>query len=605
MNKIHRLFAIIATVALFAACSTEDEITSTTSEDTSSSSSSSSSSGSSTASTTGDLTTFAIAIDSTSLSETETIPSDDEDYIENNTFDSEVNIVYNGTSASYTGSVSGVTVSISGADVTVTSTTKGVKYILSGSTTDGSFKMATGDDDKKFALELNGVSIKNSDGPAINIQVGKRAYIDVADGTTNTLTDGTSYASSDEDQKGTIFSEGELLFSGEGNLRVYGNTKAGIASDDYILIRPNSNIYVKSTAGNGIKSNDGIFIRGGVINVETSATAAKALSSDGVVQIDGGRTIAITTGGGEWDSDDQDVSGSAGVKSDSTFTMNGGELYCKSTGKGGKGISSDQQILVNDGTIKIITTGTAYTYGSYDTSAKGMKSDGNMVISGGSIAVRATGGEGSEGIESKGTLYITGGTVEAYTYDDCINSAGDLHIQGGYVYAHATNNDGIDSNGNLYIEGGTTVAYGGTAPECGIDAAEGYNVYINGGTLVAVGGGTSYPSSSSKQPSIVYGGSVSNGSTIALNSSSSNILTFQMGRSYSGNATFLITSPNLKSGSSYSLYTGATATGTDWHGLITSATVSATGTLAATISSLASPYSSVGSSTGGMTGGRR
>lgn len=605
MNKIHRLFAVIATVALFAACSTEDEITSTTSEDTSSSSSSSSSSGSSTASTTGDLTTFAIAIDSTSLSETETIPSDDEDYIENNTFDSEVNIVYNGTSASYTGSVSGVTVSISGADVTVTSTTKGVKYILSGSTTDGSFKMATGDDDKKFALELNGVSIKNSDGPAINIQVGKRAYIDVADGTTNTLTDGTSYASSDEDQKGTIFSEGELLFSGEGNLRVYGNTKAGIASDDYILIRPNSNIYVKSTAGNGIKSNDGIFIRGGVINVETSATTAKALSSDGVVQIDGGRTIAITTGGGEWDSDDQDVSGSAGVKSDSTFTMNGGELYCKSTGKGGKGISSDQQILVNDGTIKIITTGTAYTYGSYDTSAKGMKSDGNMVISGGSIAVRATGGEGSEGIESKGTLYITGGTVEAYTYDDCINSAGDLHIQGGYVYAHATNNDGIDSNGNLYIEGGTTVAYGGTAPECGIDAAEGYNVYINGGTLVAVGGGTSYPSSSSKQPSIVYGGSVSNGSTIALNSSSSNILTFQMDRSYSGNATFLITSPNLKSGSSYSLYTGATATGTDWHGLITSATVSATGTLAATISSLASPYSSVDSSTGGMTSGRR
>ncbi|WP_443730690.1 carbohydrate-binding domain-containing protein [Segatella buccae] len=152
------------------------------------------SSSTTTPTTDGDLTTFTIAVDSTALSETETIPSDNEDYVENNSFTSTINIVYGGTTATVSGSVDGVSISVSGADVTVTSTAKGVNYVLSGTASEGSFKMAAGDSDKKFRLTLNGVSINNSDGPAINIQVGKRCYVVAADGTYNSFTDGTSYA---------------------------------------------------------------------------------------------------------------------------------------------------------------------------------------------------------------------------------------------------------------------------------------------------------------------------------------------------------------------------------------------------------------------------
>lgn len=569
-----------------------------------------SSSSTTTPTTAGDLTTFTIAVDSTALSETETIPSDNEDYVENNSFTSTINIVYSGTTATVSGSVDGVSISVSGADVTVTSTAKGVNYVLSGTASEGAFKMAVGDSDKKFRLTLNGVSINNSDGPAINIQVGKRCYVVAADGTYNSFTDGTSYALSTEDQKGTIFSEGELLFSGKGHIKVSANTKAGIASDDYVMIRPNTNIYVKATKGNGIKSKDGLLIKGGVVNVETTGTAAKGLSTDGYFQMDGGRVTAITTGGGEYDSDDNDVSAAAGVKADSTFTMNGGALYCKSTGVGGKGISTDQSLTINDGEVKVITTGATYTYSSsLDSKAKGIKADGALAINGGSVMVRATGGEGSEGIESKSTLTVTGGSVEVYSYDDALNSAGHLYIKGGYIYAYALGNDGIDANGNLYIQGGTTVAYGTSSPECGIDAneEEGYSVIVTGGTLVGIGGGTSYPSSQSTQPSIVYGGSVSNGSTVALNSGSTNILALTMGRSYNGNVCILFTSPSLSKGGSYTVYTGASVSGTDWHGLYVGATVSSTGTSAATISSLSSPYSSAGSTTGmgGFGGGGR
>jgi hypothetical protein len=554
-----------------------------------------------------DLTSFDVVVDSTSLNETETIPTDNEDYIENSTFSSVVNIVYNGSSASYSGSADGVTVTVNGADVTVNSTAKNVAYVLSGSTTDGSFKVYS---DKKFEMKLNGVSIKNPTAAAINVQSSKRCFVILADGTTNTLIDGTSYTDKvdGEDMKGTLFSEGQMLFSGSGKLRVYANCKAGISSDDYVLFRPNTNIYVKSTSGNGIKANDAIIVKGGVINVETSATASKGLSCDGYVEIDGGRTTAITTGGGEFDEDDNDASGCAGVKSDSIFTMNGGELLVKSTGAGGKGVSSDQKIIVNDGTIRAITTGKKYTYGSYDTSPKGIKSDGNMSINGGDVMVRATGGEGAEGIESKGTLQITSGLVRVYAYDDGINSAGALTISGGYVFSYATNNDGIDSNSTLTVSGGVAIASGTTQPEDGFDCDQ--NTFnVTGGTLVGIGGGTSAPTSSTaKQPTIVVGGSsLTADSYITLASSDgTNIFAFKVPRSYS-QYTLLISSPKLSIGSSYVLCSGSSISGgTDFCGYITGATVSSGSTLAnLTLSSTLTTYNySTGMGGGGGPGMR-
>ena len=579
--------------------------------------SSSGTDGDSTPATAGDLTTFEIAVDTTSvLSETLTTDTGNEDYIEysGNDFSSTVYINYNGTTASAEGTVSGVSVSISGADVTVSSTASGVNYVLSGTTTDGMFKLTSGDNDKKFRLTLNGVNISNADGPAINIQNGKRCYVVVTDGTFNSLTDGTSYADSgDEDQKATFFSEGKLLFSGSGKLRVYSNAKNGICADDYIVFRPGNDIYVKSTSSNCIKSNDGITVAGGLINCETSATASKGLKTDGYYTQSGGRVIAITSGGGEYDSDDNDVNGAAGLKADGDISISGGELLCKSTGNGGKGISTDEALTVSGGTVKVITTGTTYKYSSsLDSKAKGIKADGDMLISGGTVAVRATGDDGSEGIESKGTMTITGGTVETYAYDDAINSGSHMYLQGGYVYAYGINNDGLDSNGNLYVQGGTVVAYGASQPEGGIDANEesNYSVIVTGGTLVAVGGSNSAPSSKSTQPTIMFGGSVSSGTWLTVDSSSANILALQMGRSYSGgnsSTSFFITSPDLTQGGSYTLSTGATATGSDWHGLVSGATISSAGTSAATVSSLSLPYSSTGSSSqgggGGMNGG--
>jgi hypothetical protein len=551
--------------------------------------------------TIGDLTSFDIALNTESLNESDPVDADDEDYVENNTFDNQIVITYNSSAASVSGTVSGVTVTADGAYITVNSTVKGVDYVLKGSTDDGQFKIYS---DKKYKLTLGGVSITCKKGPAVNSQCSKRAYIVLTDGTENTVSDVSSYATSEEDQKGTVFSEGELLLSGSGKLNVNANVKAGISSDDYVLVRPKTNISIKTSVGNGIKANEAVYIKGGVINISASGTAAKGLSSDSLVNISGGRTTVITTGGGEYDSDEKDATGSAGVKADYTFAMNGGELLLKSTGAGGKCISSDGTITVNDGTIKVITTGQKYTYGQYDTSPKGIKSDGNMTVNGGSVRVRATGGEGSEGVESKGTLTVNAGTVECYAYDDAINTAKAMTFAGGWTFAYSSGNDGIDSNSTITITGGTVVGVGTTQPEGGIDC-DNNTINVSGGTVCCIGGSNSSPTSSSaKQPVLIVGASsLTAGNYLSLNNSDgTNIFAFKVPRAYN-QYSVMLSSPSMKLKSSYTLTKGATVSGgTDFDGLLTGATVSGGSSVAAV--TLSSNLTQSGTTSTGGGGGK-
>ena len=154
--------------------------------------------------------------------------NDDEydDFIENSSFASSIQIAYANGLATVTGSVSGVTVTTNGAHVTVNASVAGVEYVLSGSASNGSFKVYS---DKKFKLTLAGVSLTNDSGAAINIQSGKRVFVEVKTDTENYLADASSYSTvTGEDEKGCFFSEGQLIFSGTGALTVTGNYKHGI-----------------------------------------------------------------------------------------------------------------------------------------------------------------------------------------------------------------------------------------------------------------------------------------------------------------------------------------------------------------------------------------
>ena len=521
----------------------------------------------------GDVTSFTVSLNSSELLENQKVDTSDDDYIENTSFSQTITITFSPSgSATVSGDEAGI-VSVNGNDVIATNTTeKIIKYVLTGSTSDGFFKLYS---TKKQAIVLNGVSITNPDGAAINNQSKKRTFIVLSDGTRNYLTDGTNYkdATDSEDMKACFFSEGQLVFSGSGYLEVDANCKAGIRSDDYVRTMPNTNIFVDASSGNGIRGNDAVIVTGGVININITGTADKGISTDGEVRIDGGRTTILTSGGYEYDSDDKDYSACSGIKADSLITINGGELNIKSTGTGGKGLNCDDQININDGVIRIITTGKRQKDSKGSVSPKGIKANGNISFNGGQTQVRLEGsGDGTEGIESKSEIHIEAGTVESYSYDDAINSAGNLYIDGGYVYARSYNNDGIDANMNLYLNGGVVIAEGAGQPECGIDAAERYKAYVNGGTIIAVGGGMQAIDSSSKQASIAV--SVQMGTTIGVLDGTKAILAYTTPSSNSGTA-LMISSPSFKNGSSYALRSGcAISGGTAFYNLVTGCTIS-------------------------------
>ena len=586
MKKMNQFWVMFTLVFAAMACSTDDgwygegwtnqgnSTSSTTSESNDDNSNSTSTADDVMTGVTsdGDVTSFTIALDKNALSESVNVDTNDDDYIENTTFDKTITVTFSQSgNASVSGDESGI-VSINGNDVIATNNTDQViKYVLTGETGDGFFKLYS---TKKQAIVLNSVSITNPDGAAINNQSKKRTFIVLNDGTKNYLTDGANYseATDSEDMKGCFFSEGQLIFSGSGYLEVDANCKAGIRSDDYVRTMPKANIWVDASAGNGIRGNEAVIVTGGVVNINVTGTADKGISTDGEVRIEGGRTTIFTSGGYEYDSDENDYSACSGIKADSVININGGELNIKSTGIGGKGLNCDDEININDGVVRIITTGKRQKDSKGSVSPKGIKADGKITVSGGQTQVRLEGtGDGTEGIESKSEIHIEAGTVESYSYDDAINSAGNLYIDGGYVYARSYNNDAIDANKNLYINGGVVIAEGAGQPECGLDAAEQYKAYINGGTVIAIGGGMQAIDSSSKQASIAV--SASMGMKVGILDGSKAILAYTTPSSNCGTA-LMISSPSFKSGSSYTLRAGCEVSGgTSFYNLTTGCTI--------------------------------
>ncbi len=578
MKKAMTRMMLVASVALLISCSAGDpfsDYTNSWGDNWGNDTPSENSSGSST--TTGDLTTFAVTIDQTTAEPSTTATAylpDEEDALENNSFTTEIAIDLNNPTAK---TESGVEISVNGGHITANhGSVKGICYVLSGTTANGSFTVVG---DKKYEVKLNGASITNPDSAALNLLSGKRAFVVLADGTSNSLTDGTGGS-----QKGALYCKGKLLFSGSGKLSVFGNTNNAIHSADYIIFNQGNNIYAKSTANHGIKANDGVFVNGGIINVEVSAAAAKGINCESNIIVNGGRTTVITTGDGTYDTDDQEAKGAAGIKADSTFTINAGELWLKSTGSGGKGINADIDANFNGGNVYVVTEGGQFKSNNDTSSPKGIKADGNINITGGTIWVRTNGYNG-EGIETKSALNISGGEVACYAYDDAINSKGDMTITGGYVYAQGKNNDGLDANGNIYLKGGLVYAICSGQPEVAIDANTegGKKLYLTGGTIVAVGGlesGSSLSQScyqaSSWSKSTWYTMTIgentfsfrtpSNGGS-GLVVSAASTPTLQSGTSISGGSSFFgglgIAGGTVSGGSSVSLssYTGGNSMG--------------------------------------------
>lgn len=373
---------------------------------------------------------------------------DSSDFVEEQKWESTINIVWNGTEVSVTGTADSVRVSVTDGYVTVNSDAKHIVYAVSGNGTGQLSVYST----YKYQLAFQGLTLHCPDAPAVNNQCHKTCYA-VLNGE-NSLSDGTTYAASTEDRKATFFSEGQVCFSGAGSLNVTGNCKHAIACDDYVrFCKGTGTVTLTANASDGLHTNDGVIINDGNIIIQAAGEGIQCDTSSVVVT---GGTVRVTSPNDK------------GILAYGNIDISGGVIEVTSKYKC---IKTKSNLTVSGGVITAVATGSSSNGG------------------------RGWGGESSsegtpEGIEAKGTITISGGQVYAQANDDAINSGGDMTISGGCVCAYSTGNDGLDANGDCYIKGGLVYAIGASAPEVAVDAntEERHQLYVEGGTIVAIGG---------------------------------------------------------------------------------------------------------------------
>ena len=364
----------------------------------------------------------------------------DESAVQDNT----VAVEYNGETAAIAvaGNVAQyLTITASGAHVNIEQSSElaeEITYTLSGSSEDGEFYMSGS---YKATVELNGLTLTNANpvtsGAAVHIQNGKRIKVKVLEGTSNTLVDAASGS-----QKGALYVKGHPEFSGKGTLTVTGNVKHAIKSGEYITMK-DATIKVQSAAGDGINCGQYFLMKSGVLDIS-------GVEDDGI----------------QCDIDDTEV-GSTGETADhededsGNIYLEGGQITINTAGIAAKGVKSEGDLIVKGGVIDITTTGKG-KWDEEDVKTKAaacLGSDAKVVISGGTLTLTST-GAGGKGINcdaafelsggevtivTKGALYYHNGTTENTNYTgntDNVNSD------------YYSSSKGVKADGAITISGG-------------------------------------------------------------------------------------------------------------------------------------------------------
>ena len=442
--------------------------------------------------------------------------------------------------------------------------TKAGNYKLTG-TYSGQIKVEAADSDM-VRLILNNATITNSTGAAINVVEADEVVIYTASGTTNTVSDGSSYSdTASGSPDAAIYSKSDLTLAGEGTLKVEGKYEEGIHTTDGLVIA--SGTLEVSAANTGIKGKDYVDILDGTITVTATKDGIKATNDTdgnrGWVRLSGG-TVNISAG------DD-------GFKAERVLEISGGTLNITQSNEG----IEAQYINILDGTVNVTssddginasysTTSTSTEPASTSTTQTTQNNQGNQSAQGNQAAPQAPSGSagqapaggqapsgsmgqppaggGAGGGGAAGGMGGGGGTFEVV--DATIN------ITGGTVTVNA-NGDGIDSNGTATLSGGTLVVNG---PFTGGNASLDTNgdLLLNGTTVAAGNSGDMFEAPSTSSTSgYVKISNVSNlsaGTTVQVADSSGNVVA-NYKVTNSNTALILVSSSKITKGESYTVYT--------------------------------------------------
>ncbi|MGN0633406.1 MAG: carbohydrate-binding domain-containing protein [Oscillospiraceae bacterium] len=463
-----------------------------------------------------------------------------------------VTIAFDGTTAEISGSGADC------ADGVLNITAEGT-YILSGSF-DG--RIIVDSQKSDIRLVLDGADVKSSGGPALYVRKASKVTLTLEEGSKNSFSDSSDYSQAEENADAAVFSKADLTINGSGSLFISGNYKHGAVSKDNLAIT-GGEISVESVS-TAVSGKDSVKISDGIIDINAGTNGITSTNSEeadkGVVALSGG-SISITAGGD-------------GIDAENSLLVEGGDIVIN-TGGGSENASTKSDGSVNENWGKWdrggmpsgdnpppeMPQGDPFTPAAYvstseetdssESSAKGLKAGGSVIISGGTVTIDSsddsvhsngivdissgtlTASSGDDGIHADSDLSISGGTVDikksyegieglninvsggeisVVSSDDGFNAAGGsdtgmenrpgmngfaqtedgvtilLEISGGTVFVNAEG-DGLDSNGDLLISGGDIIVEGPQSSGNGaLDYGDmGCTAQITGGRIIALG----------------------------------------------------------------------------------------------------------------------
>lgn len=292
-------------------------------------------------------------------------------------------------------------------------------YVFTGTASDTSIIVNAGDEDK-VQIILNGVSITNTDSPAIYVKNADKVFVTTTD-TDNTLkVTGEFTADGDTNTDAVIFSKDDLVLNGIGSLAI-------------------------ESADNGITSKDDLKITGGSINISADSDAIEA--NDSIAIADGYITISTGKDGMHAENDEDNTLGyiyicggtfnidaaDDGIQATTILQIDGGEFSISSA----EGLEATH-VQINGGSIYIDASDDGI-----NGSQKSTALSAEVEINGGNVTVNMGQGD-TDGIDSNGALTITGGTIEVnaqspFDYDGTLTFTGGKVIVNGQETTDITN----------------------------------------------------------------------------------------------------------------------------------------------------------------------
>ena len=380
-------------------------------------------------------------------------------------------------------------------------------------------------------IVFQGLNLKSSMCPAIEVQSNVSTTIELAEYTCNRLSD-TNVAGYDVKYDGCIQTKGNLYLEGEGSLNLRGGLKHAIyskkgitflkgdvtidyASSDAIHAKDcvrivNGNISIDSIMQDGIDADKGYIdiqggnvyvsvhnqnrkglqcdstftMSGGILDISLHGDQSKGIKSKGDVRITGG--ILTGTAFGHAVIEDGDVSYCSLIKGDNNVYLSGVEMNLAHHGRGGRCISADGDISISGGSYQFETTGDGSEYINAEDSidyytARCLGSDQNILITKGTISCISR-GLGGKGMVSDHGMFLgeyeganDSLTITVITEGGSVLNDVDEDKRNGCPKALKSGKEFEVLSGNIYVK---TYDMGGEGFECKD------NMLIKGGNII-------------------------------------------------------------------------------------------------------------------------